>query len=77
MGAGRAGDLLLSINVVAVNLSALMVYYFKGVRPRTWLERRSAKRSVYVNAGVWITLIVILSALAAHFAATGGEGVQL
>ena len=74
--AGRA-TLLLSINVVAVNLSALMVYYFKGVRPRTWLERRSAKRSVYVNAGVWITLIVILSALAAHFAATGGEGVQL
>ncbi|WP_107713273.1 TIGR00341 family protein [Oceanicaulis sp.] len=74
--AGRAA-LLLSINVVAVNLSALMVYYFKGVRPRTWLERRSAKRSVYVNAGVWITLILLLSALAAHFAATGGEGVQL
>ena len=54
-----------------------MVYYLKGVRPRTWLERRSAKRSVYVNMGVWITMILLLSALAAHFAATGGEGVQL
>ena len=74
--AGRAG-LLFGINVVAVNLSALVVYYLKGVRPRTWLERRSAKRSVYVNMGVWITMILLLSALAAHFAATGGEGVQL
>ncbi|MEQ8405316.1 MAG: TIGR00341 family protein [Oceanicaulis sp.] len=68
--AARAG-LLLAINVVAVNLAALLVYFFKGVRPRTWLERRSAKRSVYVNAGVWLVLISILTALAAHFAATG------
>jgi uncharacterized hydrophobic protein (TIGR00341 family) len=71
--AGRAA-LLLSINVVAVNLSALLVYFFKGVRARTWLERRSAKRSVYVNAAVWLTLIVALSALAAHFAASDGAG---
>ncbi|XBQ15865.1 MAG: TIGR00341 family protein [Oceanicaulis sp.] len=67
--AARAA-LLLSINVVAVNLAALLVYFFKGVRPRTWLERRSAKRSVYVNAAVWLVLILALSALAAHFAAT-------
>ena len=67
--AARAG-LLLAINVVAVNLAALLVYFFKGVRPRTWLERRSAKRSVYVNAGVWLVLIAILTALAGHFAAT-------
>lgn len=68
--AGRAA-LLLAINVVAVNLAALLVYFYKGVRPRTWLERRSAKRSVYVNAAVWIALIAVLSALAAHLAATG------
>lgn len=67
--AARAG-LLLAINVVAVNLAALLVYFFKGVRPRTWLERRSAKRSVYVNAGVWLALIAILTAIAGHFAAT-------
>lgn len=68
--AARAG-LLLAINVVAVNLAALLVYFFKGVRPRTWLERRSAKRSVYVNAGVWLVMILALTALAGHFAATG------
>ena len=68
--ASRAG-LLLAINVVAVNLAALLVYFFKGVRPRTWLERRSAKRSVYVNAGVWLVMIALLTALAGHFAASG------
>jgi len=67
--AARA-TLLLSINVVAVNLAALLVYFYKGVRPRTWLERRSAKRSVYVNAGVWLVLILALTALAGHFAAS-------
>jgi hypothetical protein len=73
--AGRAA-LLLAINVVAVNLAALLVYFFKGVRPRTWLERRSAKRSVYVNAAVWLVLIVALSAIAAHFAASDGAGLR-
>ncbi|PWE17975.1 TIGR00341 family protein [Marinicauda salina] len=67
----RAG-LLLLINVVSVNLAALIVYYLKGVRPRTWLERRSAKRSVYVNAAVWAAMIVALTAIAAHFAAQPG-----
>jgi len=65
--ASRA-TLLLAINVVAVNLSALLIYYYKGVRPRTWLERRSAKRSVYVNAAVWVALILVLTALAMHLA---------
>lgn len=68
----RAG-LLLMINVVSVNLAALLVYAVKGVRPRTWLERRSAKRSVYVNAAVWAAMIALLSLVAAHFAATGPE----
>ncbi|PIW30907.1 MAG: TIGR00341 family protein [Rhodobacterales bacterium CG15_BIG_FIL_POST_REV_8_21_14_020_59_13] len=60
MMAARAG-LLLSINVVSVNLAALFTYRVKGVRPRTWLERKSAKRSVFVNYGVWAILIIILT----------------
>ena len=67
--AGRAA-LLLAINVVAVNLSALLVYFYKGVRPRTWLERRSAKRSVYVNLAAWIVMIALLSALAVQWSST-------
>lgn len=53
--------LLLAINIVSVLLAALMVFFFKGIRPRTWLERRSAKRSVYVNVIVWVLLVVALS----------------
>lgn len=60
MMAARAG-LLLSINVVSVNLAALFTYRVKGVRPRTWLERKSAKRSVFVNYGVWAIMIIILT----------------
>lgn len=60
MMAARAG-LLLSINVVSVNLAALFTYRVKGVRPRTWLERKSAKRSVFVNYAVWAALIIILT----------------
>jgi uncharacterized hydrophobic protein (TIGR00341 family) len=58
--AARAG-LMLSINVVSVNLAALFTYRVKGVRPRTWLERKSAKRSVFVNYAVWVVLIVALT----------------
>ncbi|WP_394694535.1 TIGR00341 family protein [Hyphobacterium sp.] len=58
--AARAG-LLLSINVVSVNLAALFTYRVKGVRPRTWLERKSAKRSVFVNYAVWAILIIGLT----------------
>ncbi|WP_019961700.1 TIGR00341 family protein [Woodsholea maritima] len=65
--ASRAG-LLLGINVVSVNLAALMVYYLRGVRPRTWLERRSAKRSVWISAGVWFVLIAVLTVLAVRLA---------
>ena len=69
--ASRAA-LLLAINVVAVNLAALLVYFFKGIRPRTWLERKSAKRSVTVNVAVWFVLIIALSGLAVQLAAQDG-----
>ncbi|WP_421791752.1 TIGR00341 family protein [Hyphobacterium sp.] len=66
--AARAG-LLLAINVVSVNLAALFTYRAKGIRPRTWLERKSAKRSVFVNYAVWAILIVALTVIAWRVAA--------
>jgi uncharacterized hydrophobic protein (TIGR00341 family) len=38
--------LLLAVNIVCVNISANLVFLFKGVRPRTWLEKRNARQSV-------------------------------
>ncbi|MFT6100550.1 MAG: putative hydrophobic protein (TIGR00341 family) [Arenicella sp.] len=46
--ASNAG-LLLLINVVAVNFSAQLVFLIRGIRPRTWLAKRAAKQSVYIN----------------------------
>lgn len=51
---------LLAVNVVCVNLAALAVFAYKGVRPRTWLERLSADRATRVNAAVLVCLLIVL-----------------
>ena len=56
----RAG-VLLAVNVVCVNLAALAVFAYKGIRPRTWLERVSAKRATLVNAATLAFLLLVLS----------------
>ncbi len=48
--------LLLAANVVCVNLSANLVFLVKGVRPRTWLEKRKARQSV-----IWIVLFWLIA----------------
>ncbi|MEE2566691.1 TIGR00341 family protein [Hyphobacterium marinum] len=63
-GLALRAALLLAINVVSVLLAALFIFRVKGVRPRTWLERRSAKRSVFINYGVWAVCILVLTVIA-------------
>jgi uncharacterized hydrophobic protein (TIGR00341 family) len=53
IGAGRyelalGAGLLLAVNVVSVNLAAKLVLLLRGVRPRTWLERRKARQSLTI-----------------------------
>lgn len=60
---------LLATNIVCVNLASQLVFALKGVRPRTWLERRSAKRSTQINLGVWAALLVALVAIIVFFRA--------
>ncbi|MCJ9427501.1 TIGR00341 family protein [Kordiimonas marina] len=52
--------LLLSVNVVCVNLSGLMVFMAKGIRAREWFERRMAKPYVYGGVLVWSLLLAAL-----------------
>jgi uncharacterized membrane protein len=60
LGAG----LLLAVNVVCVNLSAKLMFLFKGVTPRTWLEKRKARQSVTIYFLIWIvTLLILLAAI--------------
>ena len=52
--------MLLTANIACVNLAAQLVFLLKGIRPRTWSERKSARRAVTVNIVTWIALIAVL-----------------
>ncbi|TCT22829.1 putative hydrophobic protein (TIGR00341 family) [Thiobaca trueperi] len=56
LGAG----LLLAINIVCVNLSSKIVFFLKGVRPRTWLEKEKAKQAMMLYVVGWVVTLAIL-----------------
>ena len=55
--------LLLAVNVVCINLSAKLMFLLKGVKPRTWLEKRKARQSVTVYIALWVVTLGILLAV--------------
>jgi len=69
LGSGQIGlafgaALLLAVNIVCVNLAAKMVFLARGVKPRTWLEKRKAKQSITAYMVFWIlSLLVLLIAI--------------
>jgi uncharacterized hydrophobic protein (TIGR00341 family) len=59
--------LLLAVNVVCINLAAKLMFLLKGVRPRTWLEKRKARQSLTLYFLIWIvTLLILLIAILAR-----------
>lgn len=56
LGAG----LLLAVNVVCVNLAAKLVFVYRGVKPRTWIEKRQARQSMTVYIVFWVVALAIL-----------------
>ena len=52
--------LLLAVNIVCLNLAAKLVFLFRGVKPRTWLEQRKARQSTVVYIVFWIISLLIL-----------------
>lgn len=56
LGAG----LLLAVNVVCVNLSGKLVFLFKGIKPRTWLEKRKARQSMTTYVIFWLVVLFVL-----------------
>ncbi len=58
LAAGAAA--LLAVNIVCVNLAAQLVFLAKGIKPRTWLERRAAQQSVRISLAVTATLLALL-----------------
>ncbi|MBL4893659.1 MAG: TIGR00341 family protein [Emcibacter sp.] len=65
LGAGRyelalGAALLLAVNIVCVNLSAKLVFLFKGVQPRTWFEKKKAKRAMIFYMVFWLLSLTVL-----------------
>jgi len=52
--------LLLAVNIVCINLSSSLVFLFRGIKPRTWLEAHKAKQSRLLSIGVWAVMLLIL-----------------
>jgi uncharacterized hydrophobic protein (TIGR00341 family) len=53
--------LLLAVNIVSVNLASKIVFWAKGVSPRTWYEKEKAKRAMRIYLVVWfITLLALM-----------------
>ena len=60
IGLALNAGLLLAVNVVCVNLASKIVFDFKGIRPRTWLEKEKAKRAKLIYVLGWLVTLFIL-----------------
>jgi len=58
LAAGAAA--LLAVNIVCVNLSAQLVFLTKGIKPRTWIERRAAQQSARLSLAIACGLLALL-----------------
>jgi uncharacterized hydrophobic protein (TIGR00341 family) len=64
LSAALGASLLLAVNVVCINLSAKLMFLFKGIRPRTWLEKSRARQSVTIYTTFWIlSLLALIAAI--------------
>lgn len=55
--------LLLVANIVCVNLAAKLVFLIKGVKPRTWLEKKKAKQSMIAFILFWVVSLLAIVAI--------------
>lgn len=65
MGAGNwelatGAGLLLAVNIVCVNLAAKVSFLFRGIKPRTWLEKQKARQSMTLYIILWILSLAVL-----------------
>ena len=52
--------LLLAVNIVCINLSAKLVFAFRGIKPRTWLDTHKARQSRLLYILIWVTMLALL-----------------
>jgi uncharacterized membrane protein len=59
-GSAVSAGLLLAVNIVCVNLASKIVFFVKGIHPRTWVEKEKAKRAMLVYLLGWLVTLFIL-----------------
>ena len=55
-----SAGLLLAVNIVCINLSSKIVFFLKGIHPRTWMEKEKAKRAMLRYVLAWVVTLLIL-----------------
>jgi uncharacterized membrane protein len=60
-GLAIGAGLLLSVNIVCVNLASKVVFLVKGIRPRIWFEKEKAKRATVIYVLGWLVTLLILT----------------
>lgn len=55
--------ILLAVNVVCLNFAANLVFFAKGIGPRTWHEKKKARFSMITSITFWFLALVILLAV--------------
>lgn len=53
--------LLLTTNVICVNLAGVATFILQGVRPRRWYESQKAKKYKRIALSIWIFLVLLLT----------------
>lgn len=53
---------LLSINLVSINIAGTLTFLLKGVRPSHWYYRRKARQQIKGRLIIWATLLVLIIA---------------
>ncbi len=59
-GPAAGAGLLLAVNIVCVNMASKIVFFVKGIHPRTWLEKEKARRAMVVYLLAWLVTLFIL-----------------
>jgi len=52
--------LLLAVNIVSVNLASKIVFWAKGVSPRTWYEKEKARKAMRIYLIGWFVSLLAL-----------------
>lgn len=59
-GLALGAFILLSVNIVCINISGNIIFLVKGIRPRTQSDNKKAKKTAYLYIFIWLILLLSL-----------------